>query len=99
MTSRSLRIGVIAGSLVFLLSAHRANAASDKETCVATTANVMNTNADGTSCEAEVGGTGPNKATAQASDISTAVSNAGNGGTAVSKASLGSEAGAEADAG
>ena len=58
---------LMVGTIALALSVGHAEAKSDKESCKETvTGTVENTNADGTQCAAEVGGSGSNKATATA---------------------------------
>jgi hypothetical protein len=79
----------VACALVFALEVGPVSAKSDKETCKSTTADVDKTNADGNQCESEVSGSGPNKATATASEKSRASAEAEDGANATADASMG----------
>src|SRR5271170_6627341 len=69
------------------LSIGSANAKSDKESCSTTSTDVKNLNSDGTEAECAAFVGPPNKATAKASDMGSAESEADDGSTAVSDSS------------
>ena len=83
------------GTIVFALSVGHADAKSDKESCSATSTDVINTNPDGTGAECEASTGPPNQTTAHASDEGNALSEASDGGNSASSAS-GDGAGSEA---
>jgi hypothetical protein len=83
---------VVVAVMGFALSIGRANAGGDSESCLAKTMNQTKTNVDGTECEAVVSGAGPNKATAKASGLGVAVSEAEDGATTSANAKQNSKA-------
>jgi hypothetical protein len=79
VTRKIATMAVVGAAMVLALSIGRANAKSDKESCQSTTMDETNTNADGTQCESEVGGSGPNKAIAISSGKSSTFAQAEDG--------------------
>jgi hypothetical protein len=92
MKGRVATIILVAVMIGSALSIGRANAGGDSESCLSKTMNVTNMNADGTKCQTIVSGAGPNKATAKASGMSLAVSEAEDGATVNANAKKDSEA-------
>jgi hypothetical protein len=91
-------LAMSAGAMLLALQICPANA-KDKKTCTSTMVDVTKTNLDGTTCTSQVSGSGPNKATATASEKSRASANAEDGAAATADASKGGAAGANVVAG
>ena len=92
MRGRVATVAVVAVVMAFALSIGRASAGGDSESCLSKTMDQTNVNSDGTKCQTIVSGAGPNKATAKASGLSLAVSEAENGATTSANAKQNSEA-------
>ena len=92
MRGRVATVAVVAVVMAFALSIGRASAGGDSESCLSKTMDQTNVNSDGTKCQTIVSGAGPNKATAKASGLSLAVSEAENGATTSADAKQNSKA-------
>jgi hypothetical protein len=93
MRRKLIASAMVAGAMLLALRIGPANAA-DKKTCTSTTIDVTKINLDGTTCTSQVRGSGPNKATAIASEKSRASADAEDGAVATADASNGGAAGA-----